>query len=219
MKKFFVLFLIFIFSGCSSYQVVNPVNPFSQYGIKKLAIPMFYNKSSVNGAAQLMTKEFYQAMSSIEGLTLVSGKDKSADAVLVGIVQSPGATNQLRETVVPSQLRQADQVTPNAVSGRRQFYVPTQSTINLRVRVFVVKRPNAKEIELLQTELGAKVNAQGKIVFNEEFVVSEVFDHDIRDGSSNSRNFTQTRGGRNKALTTLSRQAADNFKEMILYAF
>jgi hypothetical protein len=120
---------------------------------------------------------------------------------------------------VPSQLRQADQVTPNAVSGRRQFYVPTQSTINLRVRVFVVKRPNAKEIELLQTELGAKVNAQGKIVFNEEFVVSEVFDHDIRDGSSNSRNFTQTRGGRNKALTTLSRQAADNFKEMILYAF
>jgi hypothetical protein len=191
-------------------------NPFEQYGIKSLSIPTFYNKSSLSGVSSLMTREFYQQLNSIQGLKLNSGLDQSADAVLVGVISS---SEKLMGAVRPSQIREAQTVAPNAVADRRSFYIPTQSTVMLRVQVFVIKRPTKAEIELLQTELGSKVPTHGKIVFNEVFNVSRSFDHEIRDGVSTSTNFTQTRGGQIKTLGLLAEDAARNFKEMVLYAF
>lgn len=177
---------------------------------------MFYNKSSINGVSAPMTRAFYRALSSIDGLTLQNGENLSADAVLIGVISS---RDKLNEAIIPGQLRKAKAVAPNAVENRNDFYIPTQSNAKLKVRVFVVKRPTPDEIKLLQSELGNQVPTQGNIIFNDSFNVSKTFDHEIQDDSTKSSNLTQTRGGKKQAINAMSKDVADRFKSMVLYAF
>ncbi len=75
-------------ASCAGYRFQEKNNPFAQYGVKSISVPMFYNHSLFPNISAPMTKEVYQMLSSFSGLKLSSGHEE-ADAVLVGIITSP----------------------------------------------------------------------------------------------------------------------------------
>ncbi len=84
--KFSWIVFIFFFS-CAGYQFKSKDNPFAQYGIKKIYVPMFYNHTNVPQVSASFTKEITRTLLEFKKLRIVDNP-KSADAVLVGIVES-----------------------------------------------------------------------------------------------------------------------------------
>jgi len=71
MRIFLFIFFI-LFQSCAGYRFQNRANPFKQYGIKTLAIPMFYNQSTISNIAPAFTKEIYNMLSGFNDLRLVN---------------------------------------------------------------------------------------------------------------------------------------------------
>ncbi|MBY0517417.1 MAG: hypothetical protein K2P81_10935 [Bacteriovoracaceae bacterium] len=217
MRHFCLVLSLVILSSCTGYRYSQTSNPFQQYGVDSLAIPMFYNFSSLPEVSTSFTHETYKLLAGFTGLKLKSGWDMSADAVLIGIVRSQEKMNEVLST---DALRSAQGASPNAVgSSRPDFYVAGTTRVNLILQVVVVKRPTPEEIELLRSNLGSKIPAQGKILFNESFPISESYNREIYDNEAVSVVGTQNAGVLRRTKDTMAMRAAEQIRDMILYAF
>jgi hypothetical protein len=207
--------LIFLVS-CAGYRFAQTDNPLSQYGVESLSVPMFYNFSSLPELSPAMTRETYKLLSGFRALRLKSGY-KNADAVLIGIIRSP---ESLKLTTRPTSLRDAKNVAPNNVGeSRAEFYIPGATQVDLKLQVLVIKHPSEEELRLLQSELGPKIPAQGKIIFNEIFSLSGSFTREFYDDEPGTVVATQNAGALRRAQETMALQAAEQIRDMILYAF
>jgi hypothetical protein len=217
MRHFCLVLSLVFFSSCSGYRYSQTSNPFQQYGVDSLAIPMFYNFSSLPEVSTSFTRETYKLLSGFTGLKLKSGWDKNADAVLIGIVRSQEKMNEVVDTQA---LRSAQGASPKAVGkSRPDFYVAGTTRVTLTLQVIVVKRPTPEELELLRSDLGAKIPAQGKILFNESFPITDAFNREIYDDEAVSVVGTQNAGVLRRTKDTLASRAAEQIRDMILYAF
>ncbi len=214
-KILFLSFLLVV--SCSGYRYTQTANPFEQYGIDSLSIPMFYNFSNQPELASSFTRETYKLMSGFSGLKLKSGFSNSTDAVLIGIIRS---AEKVADTLRSETPRVASAVAPQAVgSNRPEFYVPGITRVALMLQVVVIKRPTTEEIELLQSELGTRIPAQGKILFNETFNLSEAYNREYLDGEAVGVVGTQNAGALRRTKETLALKAAEQIRDMIIYAF
>lgn len=204
-------------ASCSGYRYTQGDNPFQQYGVDSLSVPMFYNYSSMPEVASSFTRETYKLLTGFSGLRLRSGWSTSTDAVLIGIIRSD---EKLRDVVTPQDLRVAQGVAKENIGTQRpEFYVPGASRVSLTLQVIVVKRPTSEELTLLRSELGPKLPAQGKILFNESFHLDERFNREIFDEEGGSVVATQNAGVLRRTKDTLALRAAEQIRDMILYAF
>lgn len=213
----FYFCLCLVITSCAGYKAVERGNPLSQYGVKSVSIPMFYNKSSLAGAASSFTSSFITLMSSYPGLKVDTGFSKNNDAVLIGVVESQ---KTYTGTVVNAQQRTVSSVAPNSLGNKRNdFYVPATSRVELRVRLMLLKKPNQEELKLLRTKYASKLRGNRKIIFNEVVTVNSTFNREIFDDQAGKVNFTQNYGILHRSIDKLANQAAINFEESILYAF
>ncbi len=213
------IFLVFplIFTSCAGYRYTQADNPLRQYGIDSLSVPMFYNYSNLPEVSSSFTRETYKLLSGYTGLKLSSGWNKNADAILVGIVRSQ---ERLSETLRSENQRVAQSAAPKAIGEvRPEFYVPGSTNVNLSLQVIVIKKPSDEELSLLQSELGPKIPPQGKIIFNETFSLNETFLREIFDEEATSVVGTQNAGALRRTKDSLAAQAAQQIRDMILYAF
>ena len=216
MMRAFTFLATFLFlTACAGYKMTNRSNPFSQYGIKTLSIPMFYNHSSFSNVAPIFTQRIHHLLAEFDGLVISSGTKKT-DAVLVGIIDSEDKLNSARES---GDLRISKSISPNTLGRRGDFYVPATTTNKIKVRFIVIKNPTKAELELLQTPLGKSISAHSKIIFNEEISVARQFNRELFSGDAVSVNYTQNRGAEKENLKQMADSVASTFKEMILYAF
>lgn len=216
MRHIALICLMFMVS-CSGFRYGQTSNPFQQYGVDSLSLPMFYNFSSLPEVSSSFTRETYKLLSGFSGLKLKSGWSRSADAVMVGIIRSP---ERLTETLVPTNLRVAQGVAPDKIGTERpEFYVPGATVVYLSLQVIVIKRPTEDELALLQSDLGQKLPAQGKILFNETFHLTEAFNREYLDKEAVSVVGTQNAGALRRTKETLAMKAAEQIRDMILYAF
>lgn len=212
--RFLILFSLLL--SCAGYKFRDKENPFMQFGIRSISVPMFYNHSSFANVEGVFTKEIFNTMLDYKGLTIKSGQ-KNTDAVLIGIVES--AT------------RRKDSVTPNIYSSvknvyggdvfkgkRDDLYISSQNQINLRLRIIVIKQPTKEEIIFLSTKIGEKALGS-KIIFNETIALTTTQSLKQLTGESIKVIGTQNRGIERKSINTLAENAASSFKDMILYAF
>jgi hypothetical protein len=212
-----ILALVGVISGCSGYRYTQTSNPLQQYGVNSLSVPMFYNFSSVPEVSSNFTRETYKLLSGFGGLKLHSGWSKKSDAVLIGIVRSE---ERMSEVLQPQNLRVAQGAAEKKIGDQRlEFYVPGSTRTHLSLQVVVVKRPTAEELALLQSDIGEKVLPQGKILFNERFSLDTAFNREIFDGEATSVVGTQNAGALRRAKDTLAQRAAEQIRDMILYAF
>ncbi len=213
------MFLIFLsFISCSGYKFTKRTNPLEQYGIKKLAVPAFYNKSSLAHVSPEFTKEIITMLRQFPGLEVQNFNSDEADAVLIGIIES---SDKYKEVVTNEDYRVTSDVAPQSISinSRKDFYIPAITNVNLNIRFVLIKHPDTKEIELLMSDLGKQLKANSKILFNQVITVNGKFNREILDGEARSVNATQNRGAMSRTITSMALTAKNGFKELILYAF
>ncbi|MDP7320357.1 MAG: hypothetical protein QF441_07085 [Bacteriovoracaceae bacterium] len=212
--KISLLLLVFLM-GCAGYRLQNKVNPFSQYGIKTLKVPMFYNHSSFSSVSGDFTREIYKTLLDFKGLRLVT--TGPADAVLVGIIESP---EKKKEAISTEASKRVKSTYGDDVLGekREDFYVPSVSQLNLSLKIIVIKHPTKEEIKFFQKNIMEGV-ITSKVIFNERIFLSENFN--LKEFQSGSLEVlgTQNRGIQKLALKNMAEQAARSFQDMILYAF
>lgn len=215
MQKFLTVCVISLLSSCAGYRFQEKNNPFAQYGVKSISVPMFYNQSLFPNISSPMTKEVYQMLSGFSGLRLYSGHEK-ADAVLIGIITSPEKTKEAR---LARNLRSAKNASSSAIGDERDdFYIPSTTDLRASLRIILIKNPSAKEIELLKSSLG-KFAVGSKIIVNESIALSGSFTREIYGAGAVDVTDTQNRSAVRNTVGDMSERAAQNFKDMILYAF
>lgn len=211
------LLLIFFLAGCSGYRFTQQENPLSQYGIQSLSVPMFYNYSTLPDVSADFTRETYSLFMGFSGLKLHSGYHTDTDAVLIGIIKSP---DKLADTLKRGSSRVANEVTPKAIGqGREKFYIPGTTLMNLSLQVIVIKKPTEEELALLKSGIGDQVKLTSRVIFNEMIPLNAQYTREILDEQGVQVVATQNAGVQRKTLESLSRQAAIQVRDMILYAF
>jgi len=87
-----------LLSSCAGYHFNTNNNPLIGYDIKTISVPMFVNRSTFPNLAGPMTKEIILALNDYSGLKVFSGNNDSADAVLIGIIESNDHFNEAVKT-------------------------------------------------------------------------------------------------------------------------
>jgi hypothetical protein len=214
MKKW--LFLL-TFVSCAGYRFQQDQNPLAQYGINSLSVPMFYNESNFPEVSPMFTKEIYHLLTSYSGLKVHSGFSLASDAVLIGIIKS---SQKRVESQAPLNLRVAQQGARNSIGqSREDFYVPGSNSLNMSLRIIVIKQPTADELEVLHSSFGEQVAKSSKIIFNETFTLTNSFNREILDNEGTQVVGTQNKGSQFRTQQNMAKEAATLVRDMILYAF
>lgn len=210
-----ILFIILFLSSCAGYRYQESKNPFAQYGIKSISIPMFYNHSNLTNVSSPMTNEIYVMLTKFKELKVKSGFEK-ADAVLIGIVSSARALSRSR---TGSNLRSVKNATGELIGENRgDFYIPSNTTVGAQLNLILIKNPSPNEIKLMKSSFG-KFVVSSKIIFNETIPLSQTFTRELYTDESVAVVNTQNRSSVKKSLNDMAKSAAQNFKDMIIYAF
>ncbi|MBD65751.1 MAG: hypothetical protein CME62_11125 [Halobacteriovoraceae bacterium] len=209
------LILLFLFS-CAGYKYRSKQNPFAQFGINSLSVPMFYNHSNYADIESVFTQEIFNTMLEYNGLELKSG-NKPSDAVLIGIIESRDKLSESMETVIT---KSADNTFGEDVLGtdRDDLLLPRQRSVGLKLRLIVIKHPTREEIKFLTSKMGE--NAVGsKVIFNEVIGLNSTQTLKSLRGEGIKVLGSQNRGLNRQTMQNMAKSAANNFKDMILYAF
>jgi hypothetical protein len=210
------LFIMLFSSSCADYRFQTLDNPFYQYGINSISVPMFYNQSNFANVSPAFTKEVYKMLSGFKGLK-AQGGNANSDATLIGIIESQDSRKQSRLATNP---RSVENIAGSDLGGKRgDFAIPATNTLSLRLRVIVIKKPSKEEINLLKSNLGKQEFISSKIIFKETIPISASFTREFLTGDASSVNHSQNLGAQRNSLFAMARSASQSFREMILYAF
>ena len=216
MGKILIISLLATLTSCAGYRFQTKTNPFAQYGIKSIAVPMFYNKSNFADVSGPFTKEIYKTLLDFKNLKLSEGPERS-DAVLIGILESRA---KKKESITVKNIKKAKTIFGDDSLGeeRQDFIVPTVNQMGLQLRVVVIKHPTPTEIKFFQTQFSKKV-LSSKVIFNETINLRRDYNlKQLRDGGINVLG-SQNRGVEKQQIQLMAEGAAQSFKDMILYAF
>lgn len=214
--RYYLLLSLLLVASCADYRYQKQDNPFSQYGIKTLSIPMFYNQSNFNNISPVFTKEIYKILSGFKGLELRSGK-KNADATLIGIV---GSASSLKDSRSGANPRAAKSILgENFANNRNDFAIPSTNNLAVSLKIIVMKHPTEEEIKLLSSDLGNAQVINSKIIFNDIIPISGSFTREIFGPEGAEVIATQNRGAQKNTIKGMAQSAAVSFRDMILYAF
>lgn len=210
------ILIVAILLGCSGYKLRSKKNPFSQFGITSLSIPMFYNFSNLPNVSPIFTKKIFNKMLSYKELKIYSG-NKPTDAVLVGIIDS---RDKRKNTVTPENQKSVFNTYGEEIfeDKREEFLLPTTNKIRLRLRIIIIKHPTKEELDFLKKSIGSTA-LSSKIIFNETIDLTETYN--IKENKEEGIQVlgTQNRGVQQGSIESLAEKAAASFEDMILYAF
>ncbi len=203
-----------LLSSCSGYHFKYKDNPFERYGIKSLTVPLFLNNSLFPGASSKMTREIKEVLENQTNLTIYSGNNKNADAVLVGIVDTPKHKRDVIKT---------NKTTLVSSGNRPSFYIPTGNSYHMTLRLVLIKAPSKLDMSLIHSKLLPYMNKNPKVIFSESMHLSSSY---ARFAVSNDTgdagevvNFTRSKKIFEQSLDKLAKAAAKKFEGLILYAF
>lgn len=214
-NKIYLFAFIALFFSCAGYRYQEKGNPFAQYGVKSISIPMFYNHSNLANISMPITKEVHRMFTQFNDLKVYSGK-KEADAVLIGIITTEDRLSMSRSG---SNLRSAKNVVPRSIGDDRgDFYIPSRTDLRAKLQVIILKKPSEKEIELMKSSLG-KFVVSSKVIANETIPLRFSFIREVFSGSGGQVIGTQNRSAIKNGYEELAKNAATNLRDMIIYAF
>jgi hypothetical protein len=213
------IFFILILASCSGYRFRRTKNPFAPYGITKLSMPMFINRTPLPQVTGPITREFIELFNGFPDLKLFQGENAKGDALLLGIIYSD---KDIRNTITPES-RQF--VASGDVGTRRRFLIPAQSKLTLSLRLVLIKDPNYFDKKLLTSDLGKFIKSNPKVIFDKTLELSQHFNRANIGKEGNGVdaggvvNFTNNKGSEKVMVALAAEEAVKNFKELVLYAF
>ena len=214
---FSLLLPTFLFVSCAGYHVSYNDNPLLSYDIRSVAVPMFVNRSVFPNAAPLITQEIVGVLNQYHDLKVVAGESFETDAILLGIVDS-------REKMSEAMKATATEFSDGkaSIGNRPDFYYPSEISYELSLNVIIIKRPTKEELELFKTDLGAYLNLHPKVIINENLSLAGSFQKVANDKGyklGGDVNYVKNEGIFEKSLQDVARNAAINFRDLILNAF
>lgn len=217
----FILLLLSVVS-CSGYRFINRTNPFQDYGIKSISIPMFKNTSIIPGLEGYVTQEIYNVLSRYPGLRIISGEDLSADAILVGVV---GSAQKRYDTYTKASSLFITEGSDlgGSIGQRSRFYLPNTTAYQAGLRLVLIKNPTKSLIDLAKSELGGQMVKSPTIIFTETIGLSSAHSRAILANQSVDEggvaNNTNTRQIFRESLRSVAINAANSFKSLVIDAF
>lgn len=221
LRLFFILSLLFTLNSCAGYRFKNQENPFASYGIRSVAIPMFYNRTALPAVSGPFTSEVRLLMSSFSGLEVHPSYRASSDAILIGIVESP---DSIRGTLESSSFRLTSDEVSESISSRPDFYVAGRSRVRLSLRVILIHRPSKDDLELIHSEQWSPfLSHHPRVIFDHRMSLSEQFSRVIDDSLSLDHggvvNFTKNHHQMTMSVEKMAKSARENFRELVLNVF
>ncbi len=140
--RFFLFFILILQAACSGYRFKKQTNPFENFGVKTIAIPLFLNQSSLPNTSAIFTQEISLLLSQYPDLKIVSDVHQ-ADAVLVGVIDS---LDKYSETLKTTGHKITNSVAPKSLAGRSDFFVPFSSEVKLMVNFILIRDPLDREL-------------------------------------------------------------------------
>jgi hypothetical protein len=169
-----------------------------------------------------MTREIILSLNDFSGLKIFGGDKDEADAVLIGVLESEDLYNKTFKTT-ETLFTDQDKNIKDSVGNRAPFYYASKTAYDFQLRFYLIKRPTAREIELLKSDLGKLIKNNPKIVLSEVLPITGNYIRAVSDNltstSGGTVNYTKNKGLLIKSLQDISYQTANNFKQVVLNAF
>jgi len=216
-----MVFLL-VSTSCGNYVISYGSNPFKNYGISRISVPMFVNKSILPNIAGPLTKEIIRVLISYSGVSIQPGESKDTDAILIGIVES----GQLKDQVLSNTSRRF--ITDSgdlksSIGNRNPFYLVSSVTLNMRLRVILIQNPSFKEIQIAKSKMAEMLSRSPKVIFSKVIPLSTSFSRTINSNLSPDDggviNFTNSKGIQRSSIASMAQSAAQAFKGLVVDAF
>jgi len=215
-----LLFLLLLFTSCAGYHLERTTNPFEQYNIKSVAVPMFINHSSIPHISALFTKEVFALLSKYRDLKVVSGNNLKHDAILIGVITSAERRKDLFKV---DSTTFSDGAVKDSLGDRNPLYLPQNIKYNIGMRLVLIKNPHKKDLELLGSSLGPYIPKNERIIFNEQISLDKTYSRKIFDNLTPDNggvvNFTNSFGNFEKSLEDLAVEASRKIELEVFNAF
>lgn len=219
-RIFFAYLILLTFSGCSGYRFKEISNPFKNYGISSVSVPMFVNQSILPRINVPLTKEIFAILLSYPGLKVHAGENKSADALLLGVVSSGGRRKEVFKTTGRIF---TEGLVQESLGERQPFYLPIQTEYGANLQLVLVRKPTKSLVNLIRGKMGKHLVKNSKIIFNETLSLNKSFTRRLYDNLSVDKggvvNFSQNLGNFEKSMSELAKNAAIQFDQEVLDAF
>jgi hypothetical protein len=219
-----LLLALCILSSCSGYRFKNQRNPLVDEGIKSISVPMFINKSSIPNASHIFTKDVVDVLADSTDIRIYMGDNRKADALLIGIIDSPKRYQDLYEkggTFFIDKDENNEQT--SSIGDRSSFFIPRYRKYSLTVRLVLIRHPSDVDKKLINSELLPYLQRSKKIVFNrilEREVSAElsIRGTDLVD-STGITNTSRSRYYFEASLRNTSISVANDFRDLVLNVF
>lgn len=218
--KFKMLFLFLILTSCAGYRIKKRLNPFEQYNIRNVAIPIFVNKSNYFGAGPIFTREIVRLLNSYPELNLTPSLNKKSNAILIGIIDGPRRNSESYQTtaniLTEGSLKES-------IGNRAEYLLPTASSYKIRLKIMLIKDPSRNDLSILNTPLADVIKDTPRVIFQKQFDYVGSFNRESRDtinsDSGGIVNYTKTKRYFHQSLEGLARRAAEDFEQLVLNVF
>ena len=190
-----ILILNFLLFSCAGYELRDRENPFEVKGIKSISVPMFVNKTNLNSVSNNFSKEVISMLENFKGLKVYSGNDGKSDAVLLGVVYTADGYDPIRNKDIAF-LNTED---IEKLKNRSAFTLQTIKSLDVQVRVVILKRPKKEEVDFFINYFDFNKNMFPQNVFQSNFTLSRnlFIDNSFADSSGA---YNPVRGVRNKGI-------------------
>ncbi len=219
-KFFLTVTILSILTSCAGYHFNTNNNPLISYDIKSLSVPMFINRTVLPDIAAPITKEILFVLNDYPGLKVISGHDVSADAFLIGVIES---NDHINEVVQSSQYLFTNTTLKESIGQRTDFYYPIQTSYNLVLNVYLIKNPTSEDLQLLTGELKGLAKYNSKIILKDSIALSGSFSRYVGQtnalNSAGKNNYVKNKGFFEKSIRETAVNAAKSFRQVVLNAF
>ncbi len=215
--RFTFVILLFGLSSCAGYRVQKKGNPFSDYGIKTVAIPMFVNQSIYPKANVPFTREIKALLSTYPDLNITTSPSSKADALLIGIVSSENRYTEAYKTTA------TNFQSGTTIGNRAGIYVPTATQYKIDIKIMLIKDPSLEDQKLFKSKLGELMARHPKVVFTRTFSYTGSFNRDARPTDTSDSggivNYTSSRRYFDQTLQSLAESNARELEELVINVF
>ena len=218
-----IILILLVVSSCTGYRPVQAKNPLYYYGINSVSVPQFINKTIIPSISGPITKSIFLVLSQYPGLTVYTGENSKADAILIGIIQSKDHREKVYNHGAGRHFINEASSLKQSIGDRPGFYVNNESTYSVTLRLILIKNPDWQSITLAESDLGSLLLASPQVILNEALGLGGSFSHalDSNTGPDDGgvTNFTKTKGIYDQSLQTMGQNAADWFRSIVMSAF
>lgn len=183
---------------------------------------MFVNRSIMPGVSGPMTRSIFLTLSRYPGLTVYTGEDSRADAVLVGVIESSDHRNVAFNQDLSKRFIGDASTLKSSIGNRPGFYINNQTNYQVYLRLILIKNPRWEDRELAVSELNSNLVAPN-IILNEGISLlgnySRVLNPNTKPDDGGVTNFTNTKGIYDQSLDSLAQSAAEWFRGVVVNAF